>query len=125
MPAIVQAYVIRNGGDPFWVLTERYPPGHPQEFYEVQPSDNYRGATLKDGLMAPPAGPIYENDRDTLGMWHYDMQHKFDIGTLFCVVAGLLNILVIYDAFAGPAIITPEQRQQMEQKRKKKRGEVE
>ena len=75
--------------------------------------------------MAPPAGPIYLDEMDTLGRWHFDYKHFFEIGTLYTVVAGLLNLLAIYDAFCGPAIITPAQREEMERRRNKKRGEDE
>lgn len=126
LPAIAQAYVTSNPknpdqpNDPFFILAHRYPPGHPKSFYVVD-NENYDGPTLKDGFMAPPAGPIFQNTRDTLGMWHYDMRHLYDMGTLYCIVAGLLNLLVIYDAFCGPAIITPEQREEMEEKKNRKR----
>ena len=126
LPAAAQAYVTHNPAnpdqpnDPFFILAERYPPDHPKSFYIVD-DESYAGPTLKDGFMAPPAGPIDLNERDTLGMWHYDMRHKYDIATLYCVVAGLLNLLIVYDAFAGPAILTPEQREKLEEKKKRKR----
>jgi hypothetical protein len=37
------------------------------------------------------------------------------------VIAGLLNLLAIYDAFCGPAIMTPAQRDRLEAKHKKKK----
>jgi hypothetical protein len=30
------------------------------------------------------------------------LNRRFDLGTVYTVIAGLLNILAIYDAFAGP-----------------------
>ena len=112
--------------EPFFVLCERYPEESGQlAFHRVKEEDGYAGPTFKDGFMAPPAGPIYLNDMDVLGMWHVEMKHQFEMGTLFCVVAGLLNLLVIYDAFVGPAIITPEQREKMEKKKKRRRRKLE
>ena len=35
------------------------------------------------------------------------MAQRFDIGTLYTMVAGLLNILAIWDAYAGPVITEP------------------
>jgi hypothetical protein len=35
------------------------------------------------------------------------------------VIAGLLNFLAIYDAFCGPAIMTPIQRERLESKKTK------
>ena len=121
-PAVAQAMTTRDGGDPFFVLCERYPEDHREAYYIVE-DESYNGPTLKDGFMAPPAGRINLNERDTLGMWHYDMKHMFDIGTLFCVVAGLLNLLVIYDALCGPAILSPEEKAKLKAKKKNKRGE--
>ena len=54
--------------------------------------------------MAAPAGPVDPNQLDVLGKWHEELQHNFDIGTLYTFVAGMLNVLAIYDAYAGPAI---------------------
>ena len=34
--------------------------------------------------------------------WHHDTASGFDMGTLYTMIAGLLNILVVYDAYAGP-----------------------
>ncbi|MFM7136052.1 MAG: DUF6677 family protein [Planctomycetota bacterium] len=37
-----------------------------------------------------------------LSLWHRRLGRFFDIGTLYTMLAGLLNLLVIYDAWAGP-----------------------
>ena len=112
MIALVQSAKAKNGGDPFFVMAERYPKGHVdangqlREFEIITESerDGYNGETVKDGFMAPPKGPVTLQENDVLGMWHAEMRHYYDLGTLYCIVAGLLNLLVIYDAFAGPSI---------------------
>jgi hypothetical protein len=43
-------------------------------------------------------------DLDQLGQWHRSMGTYFDLGTVFTMIAGLLNILVIFDAWGGPAV---------------------
>lgn len=132
-PALIQAFKTQDGGDPYFVLCERYPADYAIEslrFRRIPPDEldqvkaqlkNNNEDTLKDGFMAPPAGPISVNDPDTLGRWHFDYKHFYDMGTLYTVIAGLLNLLAIYDAFCGPAILTPLQREEME-KRKSRRG---
>lgn len=68
-------------------------------------------APLWDGFMAPP-WPVSEHDgRDELARWHRDLKSRFELGTLYTMIAGLLNVLVIYDAFAGPVFILPEDKQ--------------
>lgn len=39
-----------------------------------------------------------------LAKWNYDAGFAFEVGTMYTVIAGLLNILVIYDAACGPLV---------------------
>jgi hypothetical protein len=56
-----------------------------------------------NGFMAPPPiNPDKRNNRDALSQWHLESSAGFELGTLYTAVAGLLNLLVIMDAFAGP-----------------------
>lgn len=53
------------------------------------------------GIMKPP------RSQDELGEWHYTLGQRFDVGTLYTMVAGLLNILAIFDAYGGPVVSEP------------------
>ncbi len=53
------------------------------------------------GLMAPP-DLTRGGDGGELGRWNYILHRYFELGTVYTMIAGLLNILAIYDAFAGP-----------------------
>lgn len=77
-PAIVQAARVNSGKDPLFA-----------------------------DVMAPP-GQVWPENYDKLAKWHDDSHVFFELGTLYTVVAGLLNILAIYDAYAGPVIAHPE-----------------
>lgn len=128
LPAIVQSLKTRDGGEPYWVMCERHPASSETPYLVVTDERPAVGNTIKDGFMAPPAGPIDPQNNDVLGQWHIEMKHQFEIGTLFTVIAGLLNLLAVYDAFCGPAILTPEQKEKMESRRRKRRrrsGETE
>lgn len=48
------------------------------------------------GFMAPPASVA------TLSNWNFETSSGFDMGSLYTMIAGLLNILVIFDAWSGP-----------------------
>ena len=37
-----------------------------------------------------------------LDSWHEKTASGFDMGTLYTMISGLLNLLVVFDAFAGP-----------------------
>jgi hypothetical protein len=56
---------------------------------------------------------------DEVAQWHHDLADRFELGTVFTVIAGLLNVLVIYDAYGGPLIILPEDKKK---KRKENNG---
>jgi hypothetical protein len=58
-------------------------------------------AALFGGLMAPP------RSQDELSQWHNTLNIRFELGTLYTMIAGLLNILAIWDAYAGPVISEP------------------
>lgn len=49
-----------------------------------------------NGFMAPPSSPRELSD------WNHQTSSGFDMGTLYTMIAGLLNILVIFDAWGGP-----------------------
>jgi hypothetical protein len=60
---------------------------------------------LMGGLMAPPTDqPVRPEQRDELADWHEKYHSLFELGELYTMIAGLLNVLVIYDAMVGPAL---------------------
>jgi hypothetical protein len=57
------------------------------------------------GAMAPPIS------QEQLSDWHYKLNMRFELGTLYTMVAGLLNILAIFDAYGGPVIAQPSRQE--------------
>ena len=53
------------------------------------------------GVMAPP------RTQDELSDWHKTLNMRFELGTLYTMVAGLLNVLAIWDAYGGPVVSEP------------------
>ncbi len=74
LPALVQAARVRQGYAP-WTL-----------------------------FMAPPRLAEDSLDPPTLDRLNYELNVYFDLGTIFTMIAGLLNILAIYDAYGGPVL---------------------
>ncbi len=83
---------------------------------------NHRQPLLQDkdghGFMAPPRmQPMTTTDDshhestqpNEQAKWVVDMHPTFELGTVYTVIAGLLNVLVICDAFAGPLVIAPRE----------------
>jgi hypothetical protein len=86
LPALLQSHRVKNGDEPLFA-----------------------------DVMAPPgfvADPNNEMDlhRDELAQWHFDYHSYFELGTLYTMIAGLLNVLAIYDAYAGPVIAVPSEK---------------
>ncbi len=75
LPAVVQAYRVRAGRDP-----------------------------LAWNLMAPPRLATDGGEPPTLHRIHRELHRYFELGSVFTAVAGLLNILAIYDAWGGPVM---------------------
>ena len=46
----------------------------------------------------------YNGRANQLSMWHEHYGSYFDLGTVFTMIAGLLNVLVIFDAWGGPMV---------------------
>ena len=61
--------------------------------------EGWRGKVQKPMFGGFMSAPRSANDLDD---WNFTTASGFDMGTLYTMVAGLLNILVIFDAFAGP-----------------------
>lgn len=69
---------------------------------------------LLGGFMAPPRPDVNDataglrrkalEDQPTLDDLHKELHRYFDLGTAYTMIAGLLNILAIYDAWGGPVI---------------------
>ena len=51
-------------------------------------------------------------DQETLDDLYRQLGRRFEIGTVYTMIAGLLNILVIYDAYAGAAYARLEEQEE-------------
>lgn len=87
MPALVQAYRFGNQNTVQAVIRRRVD----------------GETTWADWLMAPPLVQTGE-----LNELHKRLHRYFELGTIFTMVAGLLNVLVIFDAYSGPAIMVSD-----------------
>lgn len=57
---------------------------------------------LFGGVMAPPI------DAAQLNEWYKTLNRYLELGTVYTMIAGLLNVLAIYDAWGGPVSFEPE-----------------
>ena len=54
------------------------------------------------GIMAPPT------DSRELDSWYKQLNHYLELGMVYTMIAGLLNVLAIYDAWGGPVELEDE-----------------
>jgi hypothetical protein len=97
LPAYVQAWRVRQGKPPLGGYENTYmrpPRMDPNAFGQFTSED--------------PAKNIVEHPNE-LAKWYFDLGDMFEIGTVFTVIAGLLNVLAIYDAHGGPLVIVPRE----------------
>lgn len=95
MPALVQAVRFKN----------------PEYVKDLRSRAMTDKRTFWDWFMAPPLEPERKNNgdhevvgEDELDRLNYDYNRRFELGTVYTMIAGLLNLLVIFDAGAGPAL---------------------
>ncbi len=101
LPALVQAQRFRDEG--LRLAAEERARNHQERF--------------SDWFMAPPqvADPRYQNDQaDELDRIQYHLNRFFELGTVYTMIAGLLNVLAIYDAWGGPAYSEPVEKSKPE-----------
>jgi hypothetical protein len=87
---------------------------------------------LWNGFMAPPRlgdpGPSIQKNQNTIKTFpnleqpniselHLRLNRFFELGTVFTMIAGLLNILAIYDAWGGPVIVVPKKAEEPSDKK--------
>jgi hypothetical protein len=59
-------------------------------------------------IMAPPSLEGADRGTDELARWHKELHRYFELGTAYTMIAGLLNILAVYDAWGGPLRLASE-----------------
>jgi TM2 domain-containing membrane protein YozV len=89
LPALVQRYRSLDGKPP---LINDYFMRPPQ---------------MIGGVFTSGMAPNQVRHPHELAKWYYDLGDMFEMGTVFTVIAGLLNVLAIYDAHGGPLVIVP------------------
>ena len=75
--------------------------------------------------MAPPRPPnmLDVNDpnfqQPTLDKLLHDLNRYFELATFYTMIAGLLNVLAIYDALSGPVVAIPVKKEKQPDKSEK------
>ncbi len=93
LPALVQRYRVMHNEAPLFGDNFMRPP---------TPRSQQMGVLRSED---PSEKGSFVEHQDELAQWNYKLGEYFEIGTVFTVIAGLLNILAIFDAYGGPLIV--------------------
>jgi hypothetical protein len=119
LPALVQAERARSGRSPLFNVGFESPPKSADKWREEGVEQRQLAAQKqREADQALPDGADHSTDAekkpgladdlqkydspDELAWWNKYLYRYFELGTVYTMIAGLLNILAIYDAFAGP-----------------------
>lgn len=113
IPAVIQSWLMEGvGRQPFLGSGWFAPPVRTGQF--VSPAYAARLVASDPAINADDffdRPPLKQFRGDQLAIWQFQLGRLFDIGTLYTMLAGMLNLLVIFDAWAGPlGTPTDEQR---------------
>ncbi len=104
IPAVLQSLRLHGPAqEPYFASGLFAPPLRPGQL--VTPTYAGRLARTEPGVAADDffdRPPLKQFRRDQLSIWQRRLGRRFEIGTLYTVIAGMLNVLVVLDAFAGP-----------------------
>jgi hypothetical protein len=104
IPALLQSARLQGPARQPWFASPWFaPPLKPGQL--VTPA-YATGVLARETGLGPHAfgdqPPLRQCRFDQLSAWHARLGRFFEIGTLYTVLAGMLNLLVVYDAWAGP-----------------------
>lgn len=101
VPALLQALALGGPArQPLGAIPWFAPPLRPGQL--VSPAYAARLTRGEPGIEFAGGGAQARCAVDELSLWHARLGRTFDCGTLYTVIAGMLNLLVVFDAWAGP-----------------------
>jgi hypothetical protein len=89
----------------FWIGTAAWPAVYQHLTFDATKDE---GPVFGTFMRSPPEGTANDPpERVTLNKLQREGNKRWDLGWVYTVIAGVLNLLVIYDAFAGPMFRDP------------------
>ena len=104
LPALIQSMHLNGvAHEPLWMGGFMAPPLASGQYVSRAYADRLVQADpdiVSEDFFDKP--PLRQFRGDQLSIWHRQLGRWFEVGTLYTMLAGMLNVLVIYDAWAGP-----------------------
>jgi len=124
LPAVGQALLLHGGGRQPFAASELFAPplargqlvsaAYAERIARndplIEPDDFRPQPPWRQFRPLPPPGTLDTRPADQFSVWHQRLGRFFDIGTLYTMLAGMLNMLVVYDAWSGPMRLPNDRR---------------
>ncbi|MCO6046092.1 hypothetical protein NG895_19505 [Aeoliella sp. ICT_H6.2] len=108
LPAYVQAWRVESGKAPLDLFGDNFerPPYTPLDAERLFPN---KSKTERDAeyFQTKDFNEEIVYHATEQQKWNHDLNYNFELGTVFTMVAGLLNVLAICDARWGPLVALP------------------
>lgn len=110
LPAMLQSMRLAGPSrQPYFASSLFAPPLRPGQFVSAAYAERILAdEPVLEAKAFADRPPFRQCAFDQLSVWHERLGRGFDIGTLYTVLAGMLNLLVVYDAWAGPLRDAPD-----------------
>lgn len=102
VPAVIQSWSLSTTGGPFLPGGVFVPPLLRNQPVSAAYATRLERSEPGMSFVRDPSGRQARSIVDELSVWYLRLGRFFDVGTLYVTIAGLLNLLVVYDAWAGP-----------------------
>lgn len=97
---------------PGWVERARYQAGEgPLLSSTLYPPRTGRAAAIGPSITSTDGAGREVVHPDGAAKRRYDLGFRFEVGMVYTVIAGLLNLLAVYDAHSGPLLLDAETRE--------------
>lgn len=109
LPAYVQAWRVESGKPPldlFGDNFERPPYRNPEQVHQWHPEREWQQIQEKY-FQSPDHSENIVMHASEREKWHHDYNYFFELGTVYTMIAGLMNVLAICDARWGPLVQLP------------------
>lgn len=109
LPAYVQIWRVESDKPPIDWFGDNFqrPPYTPKTAREFFPDKSTNELRTEYFQTADISGNIVSHTSERQ-KWNHDLNYFFELGTVFTMIAGLMNVLAICDARWGPLVTLPQ-----------------
>lgn len=106
MPAYVQKWRVENGNAPISLFGDNFErPPYTRPMAEIFFPNKSRDEIQSSYFQTKDQSENLVYHATEQQKWNHDLNYFFELGTVFTMVAGLMNILAICDARWGPLVV--------------------